>query len=139
MRTVSVREELKKRLGLAPEVRFALLFGSRARDGARARSDWDIAVYLDEEMDSVKRFRARVRLTADLEEIAQVDVVALNDADPLLAQRALSGELLDVKDRRCYVRYFVRMMGLAEDQRYFDRILARARTERLAEGTFGRP
>jgi predicted nucleotidyltransferase len=136
---VPVRESLAKRLGAMPELRFALLFGSRARDDARQSSDWDIAIYLEDGMDAGQRFRTRVRLAAELEDLGRVDVVVLNDADPLLAQRALQGQVIQMADRRGYVRFFVRTLALAEDQRYFDRILARARAKRLAEGTYGRP
>jgi predicted nucleotidyltransferase len=134
-----MRANLARRLDAMPEVRFALLFGSRARDGSRPSSDWDIALYLDDALDAGQRFRTRVRLAAELEDLGPVDVVVLNDADPLLSQRALQGELIHVKDRIAHVRFFVRTMGLAEDQRYFDRILARGRKDRLAGGTFGRP
>ncbi len=135
---MSVRQELEARLRARPEVRFALLFGSRASGTARADSDWDVAVYLDEELDARARFQARLGLSAALEDLGAVDLVVLNDADALLGQRALMGERLCVKDQRDYVRYFVRTMALAEDQRYFDGILARAREQRLAEGRFGR-
>ncbi len=119
-------------------VRFALLFGSRARGRERPDSDWDVAAYLDEGTTPKERFAARVRLAAALEAVGEVDVVVLNDADPLLGQRALSGEVLFVRDRGAYVRYFVRTMGLAEDRRHFDRIIADGRRARLEGGTFGR-
>lgn len=136
---VLVREQLRGRLELESVVQFALLFGSRAGGGGREDSDWDLAVYLDGSIDAAERFRQRLRLTALLEDIATVDVVVLNDADSLLGQEALQGELLVVKDRGNYVDYFVRTMAEAEDQRFFDEILARGRDRRLAEGTFGQP
>lgn len=138
-RSVDVPKRLAERLAATPEVRFALLFGSRAGSRARADSDWDVAVYLDEALSTAQRTNARIRLASELEELGPVDVVVLNDADPLLNQRALGGELVDVKDRLAHVRHFVRIMGLAEDQRYFDAILALGRRRRLEEGVFGRP
>lgn len=136
---VSVREALRRIVSEEPRVQFALLFGSRVRAVERPDSDWDIAVYLDDATTPAERLRARAHLAARLAEVAPADVVVLNDADPLLAAEALSGEVLIVSDRRDYVRYYVRAMGLAEDQRYFDAIIAEARARRLAEGRFGRP
>lgn len=135
---MSVRQQLEARLRARPEVRFALLFGSRAAGTARQESDWDVAVYLDDALDARQRFGVRLELSAALEDLGAVDVVVLNDADALLGQRALMGDRLFVGEQRDYVRYFVRTMALAEDQRYFDGILARGRERRLQEGRFGR-
>jgi len=137
-RPVPVPGPITRCLSSRPEIRFALLFGSRARGEGRPDSDWDIAILLDDEMSPRERFRARTEVAAELAAIGTADVVVLNDADPLLAQRALRGELLVMADRRRFVEYFVRTMGLAEDQRYFDAITARGRHGRIAEGTFGR-
>jgi hypothetical protein len=68
-----------------------------------------------------------------------VDLVVLNDAPPLLAHRALAGRDLFTRDRRAYVRFFVRTMGELEDERYFRRVHARERARRIEEGRFGRP
>jgi uncharacterized protein len=136
---MSVEQELASRLEAQPNVCFALLFGSRSSGTAREASDWDLGVYLMENTTAEQRFRWRMRMSTELEEIAPVDLVVLNDADPLLAQRALAGRVLAMRDRRTYVRYFVRTMAAAEDQRYFDRILAHGRQKRLEKGTFGRP
>lgn len=122
-----------------PAVRFGFLFGSRANGRARADSDWDVAVYFDEDLNAAGRAARRLRLAAELERLGAVDVVSLNDADPLLAHRALGGRALVMADRAAYLRYFVRTMRLAEDQRYFDQIFARARTTRIREGNFGQP
>lgn len=136
--SMSVRAELRRVIGAHPEVRFAYLFGSRATGRARPDSDWDVAIYLDDSLGARQRFRARNLLTAELEEVGPVDVVVLNDADPVLAHRALSGELLHVEDRAAMVRQFVRTMELLEDRRYFDGILAGGVQRRLTEGTYGR-
>lgn len=135
------KDRLQRTLEARPAVRFSFLFGSRASGGARPGSDWDVAVYLDDGLTARERFAVRTALAAELADgaDADVDVVVLNDADPLLAHRALSGELLEAKDRRTLVRYFVRTMSLVEDRRYFDRILFAGMERRLAEGTYGRP
>jgi predicted nucleotidyltransferase len=120
-------------------VRFALLFGSRASGQARPASDWDLAVYLDDALSSEARFAFRRDLIAELRPAIAVDLIVLNDAPPLLAAAALRGERLLVRDPTAFARFFVKTLGLAEDDRHFARIHAAARRERLREGRFGRP
>ncbi|GMV15718.1 MAG: nucleotidyltransferase domain-containing protein [Sorangiineae bacterium PRO1] len=130
--------ELTRRLESVPEILFALLFGSRAAGTPRADSDWDVAVFLSPALSAAERFRLRARLSGELGDLGQVDVVVLNDAPPLLAHRALQGRLLTVADRTAYVRFFVATVSASEDERYFREIHDRARRERLEEGRFGR-
>lgn len=134
------RERIVSRLRARPEVSFALLFGSRAHGRpVRPDSDWDIAVFLDPKLDPKERFELRLRLIADLDEVAPVDLAVLNEASPLLGHRAVQGELLFARDRVAYVRYFVRIFAMSEDERHYREVHRRARARRLREGTFGRP
>ena len=132
-------ELLQQALESTDEILFAFLFGSRARGNARPNSDWDVGVYLEDGLDARTRFRVRLRLLADLDALGRVDVVVLNDAPPLLAQQALAGERLLVRDETALVRFTVRTLSMAEDDRYFSRIHFRERVKRLEEGRFGRP
>ena len=131
--------ELQTRLEDVPEIVFALLFGSRARGTHRPDSDWDVAVYLRTDLTARERFKLRVRLSAELEDLGDVDVVVLNDAPPLLAHRALKGKRLFVRDGVAFVRFFVRTLGESEDQRYWRELHRRKRWGRLKEGAFARP
>jgi predicted nucleotidyltransferase len=130
---------LKTRLAEADDVVFALLFGSRAKGATRTDSDWDVGVYLSPQLTPKKRFDTRLKLIVDLQDLGTVDLVILNEAPPLLAQRALQGTRLLVKDRTAYVRFFVKTQAEAEDERYWRQIHAEARARRLEEGRFGRP
>jgi len=132
-------EELTRRLKAVPEVLFALVFGSRTRETARPDSDLDVAVFLDPALGDRERFRLRLTLAAALEDLAPPDVVILNDAPPLLAHRALQGRRLFVRDPRAWVRFFVESMREAEDERYWEHIVAEARRQRIDRGRFGRP
>ena len=127
---------LEDRLAAFPEIAFAYLFGSRARGDERPDSDWDVAVYLREDLSSHNRFRLRLRLAAELEDLGRVDVVVLNDAPPLLAHRAIMGERLLVRDPSALVRFSVRTVAESEDGRYWRKLHRKAR---LQEGNFGRP
>jgi len=130
---------LQQALLAEPAVCFALLFGSRAEGSARADSDWDVGVYLDPALDARQRLEARLRLSAALAPGLLLDTVILNDAPALPAHRALRGHLLVKRDARAYVRFFVRVLGAAEDERYYRDLHRAARERRLQEGHFGRP
>jgi predicted nucleotidyltransferase len=139
----TVLGELETRLRSCREVLFALLFGSRAAGGPpRPGSDWDVAVYLEEGLSARDRFGVRRRLIAKLEDIeglAGLDLVVLNDAPALLGHRALQGEILFARDRQAYVRYFVRTLAASGDEAHYRDLHRKARRRRLGEGTFGRP
>ncbi len=130
--------ELTRRLEAVPEVLFALLFGSRGRGKGRPDSDLDVAVFLDPSLGAGERFRLRLAISAALEDLGRPDVVVLNDAPPLLAHRALQGRRLLVRDTGAWVRFFVRSMREAEDERYWAHLAATARRERIREGRYGR-
>lgn len=122
----------------ADEVEFAYLFGSRSRGGARADSDWDLAVYLDERLDANGRAAVHKRLAAAFPQNVDVDLVVLNDSPSLLAHRALSGDQLFVRDRDLFARVFVRILGQSMDEAYWREMYRTARLARIEEGTFGR-
>jgi predicted nucleotidyltransferase len=137
--STDVMSELARRLAGVASVRFALLFGSRAAGRPRTDSDWDLAVYLSDALSAEERFSERLRLAAELEDLGCIDLVVLNEAPPLLAQRALQGQRILVEDPVAYVRFFVRTEAAAGDERYWRQIHLEARRRRLEEGRFGRP
>ena len=121
-----------------PEILFAYLYGSRARGDARPDSDWDVGVYLREDMTARERFKMRLRLDADLEDLGRMDIAVLNDAPPFFCHRVIMGERLVVRDKAVLVRFSVRVFMQSEDQRYYRELHYRAMDRRLEEGTFGR-
>jgi len=132
-------EELRTRLEDLEEVRFALLFGSRASERERPGSDIDLAVYLDDRLSADQQFDLQLRLTNELSDLGRPDVVILNQAPPLLGHRALQGKLVLNRDHTAYVRYFVRTLAAYHDERPWRRLHERARARRAEEGCFGRP
>lgn len=75
-----------------PEVLEAYLFGSEARDEAGPLSDIDIAVYVEEAALQRPGFGVQAALGSELQAAlgrADVDVVILNRAPPLLYHRVL--------------------------------------------------
>jgi len=137
--TRAAEDAIRRAIEARREIEFALLFGSRAADAARPDSDWDVAIHCASDVSASARAALREDLVAALAPAVPVDVVVLNDAPPLLAHRALEGRTLLVRDRRSYVRFFVRTLAMAGDEAYYRDLHARARARRLAEGRFGRP
>lgn len=66
----------------------AYLFGSRATGKTRAISDFDIAIFFDWKMDKKKRggiaYDIKEEIEKQLKAYKNVDIVPLNDAQPLL-------------------------------------------------------
>ena len=86
----------------------AYLFGSQATHRQTALSDVDIAVLLDG--GTVAPGRVQARLISDLMLVlkrSDVDVVVLNEAPPLLKQRAISGLRLYSRDEKARVQFEV--------------------------------
>ncbi len=136
---MSAETRIKQVLLDEPAVLFALLYGSRAEGSPRPDSDWDVAVYVDRNLDPRARLEVRLRLSSALSPEINVDCVLLNDAPALLAHRALSGKVLVKRAAREYVRFFVRTLAVAEDARHYRELQRTARARRLQEGTYGRP
>lgn len=126
-----------------PGVVSALLFGSQATGKAGALSDVDVGVWLDPRLDSRARAGNQAELTAAAARAlntGEVQVVALNDATPLLRHRAVRDGVRLV-DRDPVMRLRLETWAVLE---YLDTApLRRAREARLrrliAEDRFGRP
>lgn len=83
-------DEIQKRLTplfADPTIELVVLFGSRARGGARAESDVDLAVRGRNELDLLSMTNRLVQLL----HIDAVDVVDLRRASPLLMMEVMRG------------------------------------------------
>jgi uncharacterized protein len=99
-------------------VRFAYLFGSRARGAARPDSDLDVAVRFEADRDADARFDAALRLGAELEDAIgiPVDLVDLEAASLRLIGRILGERVILVgRDDPERVAFEVRQFKLAVD------------------------
>jgi predicted nucleotidyltransferase len=129
---------LSRALAGMGDVRLAFLFGSRARDRARADSDFDIAVLLDEESAGTDRGATIRRLAGRLGSVvasALLDLVVLNDAPPLLRHRVLrDGVLLYQRSAEERVRFAIRTLREYQDGQIRRAGFTRRRIERLKAG-----
>lgn len=119
------KEPLVRYLEGRSDLAAAYLFGSRARGGARARSDTDVAVLFAAGFDPVERLERRLEMAAELERTTggQVDLVDLEEAGPVLVHQILKhGRLLVERDPARRVRFEV-----AARRRYLDEKLLRER------------
>jgi uncharacterized protein len=137
------RQALAEFFERQPDVVAAYLFGSQARGGAGRLSDVDLAVWLNDHLEPDRRLSRQLALSADAASrlgTDEVELVVLNGAPPLLAQRVIrDGQLLTERSALARVRLETEAII-----RYLDTIplreeLGRGLERRLAEGTFGRP
>lgn len=135
-------EQLIAALAPRTEVLDAYLFGSVARGDAQAHSDVDVAVYVTEAALATPGFGYAAELGAALQQAlgrADVDLVVLNRATPLLYHRVLrDGVRLLSRDLVATTR----REGQAQS-RYCDdlprlRIIEAAHRARMQAGDFGR-
>ncbi|MEK6607049.1 MAG: nucleotidyltransferase domain-containing protein [Myxococcota bacterium] len=109
---------LREALGAHPEVVCAYLFGSVARGESGPASDVDVAVILREPVPE-RPFGYEAALSSELGAAlgrSDVDIVRLDRAPPLLAQRVLrDGVLLLCRDESARIEFEV-----ATRRRYFD-------------------
>jgi uncharacterized protein YutE (UPF0331/DUF86 family)/predicted nucleotidyltransferase len=96
------------------DVAMAFLFGSRGVGRQRRASDWDIAVYLTEEGEPREQ-----AMWADVERLvgAEVDLVVLNRAPATVADVALRGVPLVIKDRGRWLEFMLAVTREATDYR----------------------
>jgi len=98
------------------KIAFALLFGS-SKDGRliKDNADIDIALYLSDKP-SADMLAEIVGLCQDAIQYDAIDLVVLNDADPILAFEALSGSLLVCNNEEAYLRFFSLTCRQYEDE-----------------------
>lgn len=145
-----LRASLTQCLSSAPEVIFAILFGSAASGRQTTESDVDVAVYLGSaeaaasgsggipDIEEELQFAGEPELWAALEAAAgtNVDLVVLNRAPATIAASALlTGELLVSRDEALYRKYFLSVTTLAEDERDYadDFVQIKARSRSLSD------
>lgn len=98
LNVAEIQQKLHTIFSAHPEVGFAYLFGSRATETAGPMSDYDFAVYVNDE-DELRRGELRLRLITDAMKALNtddVDLHILNDVHlPELKYRIISeGKLL---------------------------------------------
>lgn len=99
------------------EVRSAWLFGSVVQGRDRPDSDIDVAVWMRVRPDFQRLSALQLRLEQAVHR--PMDVVVLNDANPLLAQDAVRGIRLLSRDEYAELEFILDVDRQAEDFRVF--------------------
>lgn len=99
---------------------FAYIFGSYARNSIKKDSDIDLAIYLDDSIDSDTYLTIKMDLSQSLKR--EVDLVILNDAPPLLKYEIYKNNiLLFTRNRTIENKYKVNTLFEYNDmKRYLD-------------------
>lgn len=113
------------------KVVFAYLFGSRAKGKIGRLSDLDIAVYFEPSVSSEERQKMRFRIEEEVERKLnfpeKVDVIPLNDAQPLLEKEVVyNGKIIYCKDGAKKAHYEARAISRWLDWKYYEDKLNRA-------------
>ena len=116
-------------------VRFAYLFGSRAEGEARATSDADIACYFGRG-DATDRFYRAARLQREIQKTqsVEIEVVALNEAGPVLRFEAMRpGVVIMCDDDEFRIAQEMAWSREYDDYQYRQHRYMRWRAEELEE------
>lgn len=118
-------KKLKEYFEKRNDVSMSFLFGSQAKNKGflHENSDWDIAVYFRSksgrtEWDRDADYPQRSEVLSDLSKILEtdkVDLIVLNHSYPLVANAALNGVVLTIKNRRLWLEFMLRLTSEATD------------------------
>jgi len=102
----------------------AILFGSRATGRVHAGSDWDLAVWVEDErllessLAAARRKRRLIRNCCNYLQTGNLDLVILNRAAPLIKYEvARNGKLLYEKEPGIFVKFCSRALREHNDAR----------------------
>ena len=107
------------------DVLMAFLFGSRAKGISAKRSDWDIGIYLKPksgwlEWENRRLYPQESEIWLELSKLLKtddVDLVVFNNAPANIADTAIRGLPLTVKDRKLFLEFMLGVSREAEDYR----------------------
>lgn len=147
MLTKDTKEEVISRLKdyfkRREEVLMAFLFGSWSKEQKGLESDMDIAVYFKpranilELQDTEAYYETETQLWREIEKIVEteVDLIVLNRAPATVADSALRGIPLVIKNRNIYISFLLRVTSEAIDFREWVDMYWRLKEKRKYETT----
>jgi predicted nucleotidyltransferase len=119
------------------EVKFVYLFGSHAGNKATRLSDIDIALYLDEKLNSNERFEFRLKLISEVSTVIKtdkIDLIILNDSPLLLSFNVVhDGIIICANDEKKRIQFETKIMSFYFDQQYYFKRHAQATINRIAK------
>ncbi|MCK4858957.1 MAG: nucleotidyltransferase domain-containing protein [Candidatus Omnitrophica bacterium] len=117
----NIKNKTSAYFSIRNEIKFAYLFGSRARNEANKKSDIDIAILIDKSL--LKKndypYGYKAKILTDLLKIFSIndlDLVILNDASPLLRHRAVYfGKLIYCQAEKERIEFQVKTLNEYND------------------------
>jgi len=117
-------------------VKFAYLFGSRAKFNTTSLSDVDIAVFLDETLTDNQIFDTCLEISGELSKeykTEKIDLVVLNTSPLLLSfDIVVTGRLLYCANEQKRIEFEARTMSLYFDQQYYYQRHSKFTLDRIA-------
>jgi len=138
----SLDEEALREAVAREEVSLAFLFGSYASGTAGPLSDLDVAVSFADGVSPDRRRRLTTELLAAIQEATGMDAIDLVDVEavgPALGYEAVAKGTLLYGDRREAIALEARLLSRRLDFEPIAREWNDAITDRIREGSFGRP
>ena len=125
MKSREVVDILKEYFEKRDDVLMVFLFGSHAKRMTHRGSDVDVAVYLRPRGNSLEyeefdaKYDAEDEIWLDMERLLMknVDLIVLNRARSSIANSAIQGRPIIIKDRVLYLDFMLRVTSEAEDYR----------------------
>lgn len=121
-------EKLKRYFTNRDDVVMAFVFGSQAEGRSHAGSDWDVAVYFTPTTGAVeweehdRDYPEEDRVWSDISRLLEtdnVDLIVLNRAPASIAETAMRGAALTIKDEWLRLKLMRILTGAAEEYRRF--------------------
>lgn len=134
----TIRERVVRCVSARREIQAAYLFGSVVSGRARHNSDVDVAVLIKPANVRSGFLKYRLKLMADLAGAlgrADVDLIVLNEAPPVLAHQVLAkGKLVFERSASARIEFHVRTVNLYFDTEPMRKIYRHYLKKRIREG-----
>ena len=130
-------KEVKEFLQKQAHVKLAYLFGSVALQKAGKLSDIDIGIFLDESLEKKEKFKIKLKLISDLENILKnnrIDLVIMNDASISLNFEIIKANYpLFIQNKNLKVDLEQYIISRYLDRQYYDKRWADSLIKKTAE------
>ena len=133
---MNIIKPLRQALASEKSVKFAYLFGSHARKDTGKLSDIDIAVYLDDRIDTLQ---CRLRLIEHISKsigVLKVDLIVLNSATPLLNHQVVKTGVVVKENKRYRIGFEMKSLRKYLDTEHLRKTQLSYMRQHLKEGTY---
>jgi len=117
-------QQIKDYFEKQPDVEFVYLFGSAVTGHIHGESDMDIGIFYQEKPDAERLFTMQSKLEECIGH--PIDLVVLNDANPVLAYQIITGgRLIFSRNEFARYRFVLKVYQEYEDLTYYQQFIKR--------------